>query len=329
MKKLVGVLLAAGFLFAGPHQAWSLTAQQKLLARNAAEVDAYAKLAKEVKGLWIDGIDVVRNFVSEESVRNVRFEAFVRGARIVRAADHPDGMAEVEMEITLEEFVRNVEELEKTVYKGKKKYEFFKIREITQQRTVTVTGFGAPASASEGAQDAAPARAASSDGFAQKAFAALGTRYSAQQKLMGKNAAEVDALSKLAKEVKGLWIDGIDVVKNFVTEESVRNVKFDAYIRGAQFIDFDVTSDGIISATAQITLTQVIRNIEVIKKTTYKGRDKDDIKTKITENITETQVPLVITVVGYGAMTGGSPGSGSSGAGGEKEPQPVVPGSIR
>ena len=217
----------------------------------------------------------------------------------------------------------NVEELEKTVYKGKKKYEFIKIKEITEQRTVRVSGFGAPPTVSESASEP-PAAAA--DGFAQKAFAALGTRYTAQQKLMGKNAAEVDALGKLAKEVKGLWIDGIDVVKNFVTEESVRNVKFDAFIRGAQFIDFDVTSDGMVAATAQITLTQVIRNIEVIKKTKQKGDDKDDIKTKITTKVTETSVPLVITVVGYGAMTGGFSGAG---AGGESTPQAVVPGSVQ
>jgi hypothetical protein len=318
------VLLAAGALLAGSSEAWALSAQEKLLARNAAEVDAYAKLTKEVKGLWIDGIDVVKNFVSEESVRNVRFDAFVRGARILRAVDHPDGMCEVEMEITLEEFVRNVEELKKTTYKGKKKYEFITIKEITEQRTIRVTGFGAPPAA-EAAPEPAPARAVP-DGFAQKAFAVLGDRYTAQQKLMGKNAAEIDALGRLAKEVKGLWIDGIDVVKNFVSEESVRNVKFDAFIRGAQFIDFDVSADGMVSATAQITLTQVIRNIEIIKKTKYKGKDDDDIKTKITEKITETNVPLVITVVGYGAMTGVSPGGGN---GGGNAPQTVVPGSVQ
>jgi hypothetical protein len=187
-----------------------------------------------------------------------------------------------------------------------------------------VTGFGAPPAAAASAEEAAPATAVP-EGFTQKAFAALGTRYSAQQRLMGKNAAEVDALGKLAKEVKGLWIDGIDVVKNFVTEESVRNVKFDAFIRGAQFIDFDASADGIVSATAQITLTQVIRNIEVIKKTKYKGDDKDDIKTKITEKITETSVPLVITVVGYGAMVGESSGGAAAG----KAPPVTIPGSVQ
>jgi len=327
MRRLFVSLLVAGTILGGAYGTWALTAQEKLMSRNAAEVDAYAKLAKEVKGLWIDGIDVVKNFVTEESVRNVRFDAFVRGAHVVKTTDHPDGMAEVEMEITLTEFVRNVEEVFKTTYKGKKKYEFSNIEEKTQQRTVKVTGFGAPPSATESAPEA-PAGTPAADGFAQKAFAALGTRYSAQQKLMGKNAAEVDALGKLAKEVKGLWIDGIDVVKNFVTEESVRNVKFDAYIRGAQFIDFDVTADGIVTATAQITLTQVIRNIEVIKKTTYKGKHADDIKTKITEKITEKSVPLVITVVGYGAMTGGSSGAGGA-ASGQAAPPTTMPGSVQ
>jgi hypothetical protein len=320
MRTKFAVLVALGTLLVASPAAWALTAQEKLLARNAAEVDAYAKLAKEVKGLWIDGIDVVRNFVSEESVRNVRFEAFVRGARVVRAADHPDGMAEVEMQITLEEFVRNVEEIQKTVYKGKKKYEFIKVREITQQRTISVTGFGAPPSATETAAPAAAAPRPGADGFAQKAFAALGNRYTAQQKLMAKNAAEVDALAKLAKEVKGLWIDGIDVVKNFVTEESVRNVKFDAYISGAQFIDFDVSPDGIFSATAQITLMQVVRNIEIIRKSKRKG-DEDIVK-KVTTIVTEQQIPQVITVVGYGAIAG----AGGEGAG-EQAPPPA--GSVR
>ena len=323
MRQLFAVVLAVGTLIVGAHPGWALTAQEKLLARNAAEVDAYAKLAKEVKGLWIDGIDVVRNFVSEESVRNVRFDAFVRGARVVRADSHPDGMAEVEMEIVLEEFVRNVEELQKTVYKGKKKYEFYKITPVVEQRSIKVTGFGAPPTDTP-AQEAAAVRP-STDGFAQRAFAALGTRYTAQQKLMGKNAAEVDALGKLAKEVKGLWIDGIDVVKNFVIEESVRNVKFDAFICGAQFIDFDVSPDGMVSATAQITLTQVVRNIEVIKKTKYKGHDKDDIKVKITEKVTEQQIPLVITVVGYGAMSGGGSDAGDAG----KAPAASVSGSVQ
>jgi len=78
----------------------SSPAQAYALAKRAAIADAYRLIAEKVKGVRIDGQDLVKNMMVERSTVRTSVEAMVRNANIVETT-FKEGLCEVEMEITL------------------------------------------------------------------------------------------------------------------------------------------------------------------------------------------------------------------------------------
>ena len=85
------VVRVAGRAAQNPDWAWN-AAQARLLARRAATVDAYRRIAEQVHGV---SVAISRGWVGTE-VRGV-----VRGARIVEIRRGPDGIAEVDATLDL------------------------------------------------------------------------------------------------------------------------------------------------------------------------------------------------------------------------------------
>lgn len=83
--------------------------QAKLLARRAAQMDAYRLLAEQVIGLRIDAGTTVQDFVAQSDEVSGRVEAFLKGARIVETRDMPDG-AEVDLELYLGDMWQIIQE---------------------------------------------------------------------------------------------------------------------------------------------------------------------------------------------------------------------------
>jgi len=75
-------------------------AQAYALAKRAATADAYRLIAEKVKGVNVDGQDLVKNMMVKRSTVRTSVQAMVRNANIVETT-FKDGLCEVEMEITL------------------------------------------------------------------------------------------------------------------------------------------------------------------------------------------------------------------------------------
>ncbi len=75
-------------------------AQAYALAKKAAVADAYKILAEKVKGVRIEGEDIIGNMMIKKSSIHTSVNAMIKGANIVET-NFKDGLCEVEVELTL------------------------------------------------------------------------------------------------------------------------------------------------------------------------------------------------------------------------------------
>ncbi|MCD6433827.1 MAG: LPP20 family lipoprotein [Sulfurimonas sp.] len=78
----------------------SSPAQAYALAKRAATADAYRLIAEKVKGVRIDGQDLIKNMMVKRSIVRTSVQAMVRNANVVETT-FKEGLCEVEMEILL------------------------------------------------------------------------------------------------------------------------------------------------------------------------------------------------------------------------------------
>jgi hypothetical protein len=78
----------------------SSPAQAYALAKRAAVADAYRLIAEKVKGVRIDGQDLIKNMMVKRSTVRTSVQAMIRNANIVETT-FKEGLCEVEMEIKL------------------------------------------------------------------------------------------------------------------------------------------------------------------------------------------------------------------------------------
>ena len=78
----------------------SSPAQAYALAKRAAVADAYRLVAEKVKGVRVDGQDVIKNMMVKRSTVRTSVNAMVRNANVVETT-FKEGLCEVEMEIKL------------------------------------------------------------------------------------------------------------------------------------------------------------------------------------------------------------------------------------
>ena len=78
----------------------SSPAQAYALAKRAATADAYRLVAEKVKGVRVDGQDVIKNMMVKRSTVRTAVSAMIRNANIVETT-FKEGLCEVEMEITI------------------------------------------------------------------------------------------------------------------------------------------------------------------------------------------------------------------------------------
>jgi len=78
----------------------SSPAQAYALAKRAAVADAYRLVAEKVKGVRVDGQDLIKNMMVQRSTVRTSVQAMVRNANIVETT-FKEGLCEVEMEIVI------------------------------------------------------------------------------------------------------------------------------------------------------------------------------------------------------------------------------------
>lgn len=75
-------------------------AQAYALAKRAAIADGYRAIAEKVKGVRIDGQDLIKNMMVKRSTIRTSVKAMVRNANVVETT-FKEGLCEVEMEIVI------------------------------------------------------------------------------------------------------------------------------------------------------------------------------------------------------------------------------------
>jgi len=75
-------------------------AQAYALAKRAAVADAYRIIAEKIKGVRIEGHDLIKNMMVKRSTVRTSVNAIVRNASIIET-NFKDGLCEVEMEVVL------------------------------------------------------------------------------------------------------------------------------------------------------------------------------------------------------------------------------------
>jgi len=74
--------------------------QAYALAKRAAIADAYRLIAEKVKGVYVEGDDLIKNMMVKNSTVKTSVAAYIRNANITETT-FKDGLCEVEMEIVL------------------------------------------------------------------------------------------------------------------------------------------------------------------------------------------------------------------------------------
>jgi len=75
-------------------------AQAYALAKRAAIADGYRLIAEKIKGVRVDGQDVIKNMMVKRSTIRTAVQAMVQNANVVET-NYKDGLCEIEMEIVL------------------------------------------------------------------------------------------------------------------------------------------------------------------------------------------------------------------------------------
>lgn len=250
-------------------------AQNKLLAKRAAEADAYRKLGETIQGLQITSDTHVRDFVCESDTIRSDFDGFVRGVRFGKPKWDSEGTCSIEAEVTVAKLVEELKEMHKRHYKGDKlKSEDF--RQITQyykKDIIKAVGMGAPRPelppGIPGGDIPMPAGVTAPP----PVIPALWKSIPPQERLMAQRAAELDAKRKLVERIKGLRVSSATHVRDFVAESDVIDAECAATLTGSYQVGDAYYHDDelIVEVTCEVPTEQVITTIKSLHKRHYKG----------------------------------------------------------
>jgi hypothetical protein len=282
---LAGLILAPSLAMADAVDE-KLKAQNKLLAARAARVDAMRRLAERINGLVITSETTVKDFVATNDRIQSAMVSWLRGAKEVGEPKYnPDSTCEVTMEVTIQEVVVELTKLYKEYYKGDKiqLQDIEKLTINTNEKTIRETGSGAPRPEFEARGQTATPTATGSDIMSKKAWEYWNTHCTGRGRLMAERAARVEALRRLGERINGLLITSETTVKDFVATDDRISTAMAAFIRGGREVDKRYhDNELIVEVTMEVTLKDLIVNLETWHKEYYKG---DKISTQDIEKI--------------------------------------------
>lgn len=112
---------------------------KRIMAKRAAEIDVYRRLAERAAGVSITSSSTLKDFVVKDDSLKASFSHAVKSAEITSIAYNSDGTASVEATLKIGPLVR-------TIVKHKSaKGETLKVEESTEQMSITEIGNGAAA----------------------------------------------------------------------------------------------------------------------------------------------------------------------------------------
>lgn len=297
----IGLILALTASIAGAQEA----EKAKLLAKRAAEADAYRKLAEAVYGLQINSRTYVKDFVTESDEIRGDVDTFIKGVRLGNPTFYEDGSAEVPAEVTVAKVVETLREAHKRHYKGDdiKTEDFESITKRIEKSVIKVVGMGAPRidvpqDLPEGAEEAL-GPAPQPDAGAPLPIPDIWKKVGPQARLMAIRAARLDALRRLAERIKGLRLTSNTQVRDFVTESDVITTELNAFLVGASEVGrpFLHHDELIAEVTMVVPTEQIITAIKELHTRHYKG---DDVKGTDIEKIVKTVIKKDFEATGMG-----------------------------
>jgi len=251
-------------------------AQNKVLAKRAAEADCYRKLAETVYGLQLTSDTYVRDFVTESDEIRTSVNAWVKGVRLGMPRYYEGGVCEIDAEVTVAKLITNLKEIHATHYRGNtvKSTDFEQIKETVKTDVIRVTGAGAPRpeipELPEGFDDVLTPLPGNV--VLRASIPDIWKRVGPQAWLMAERAAKVDAMRRLLEQIKGLRLNSNTLVRDFVTEYDEISAKADGIVIGAMEVGSYLHEDElIVDVTVEIPVEKIVTRIKELHTEHYKG----------------------------------------------------------
>ena len=292
----------------------ALPPHQKLMAKRAAELDAYRNMTERIMGLRIDSDSTVVNFVGESDRIATSMDHFIKGLRIDddQTSWYDDGTCEVVVEVSLSKVIKELKTSYDKYYKGRGKWKtksFEKIKTYTEKRVLTEIGVGAVRRTSLIPEPETVPVVLDFMNPRDKhiSLPAIYSRYPPKNRLMAKRIATVDAYRKLAERIYGLRIRAQTTVRDFdvnMSSDIIRG-RLNHHLKGMRIDEVRYQEDGIVEVQVSLTLKQIVTVLKLVCDEYYNETGKR-IKSKLLKEITKHADRKTITVLGMGAITGKS-----------------------
>ncbi len=288
----------AAFVMTVPTWAQSAVsdAQNKLLARRAAEADCYRKLAEAVYGARITSDTYVRDFVTESDEIRAAVDTFVKGIRLGPPRYYDDGVCEVDAEVTVAKLVTTLKAVHKTHYHGNRvtTTDIENIRQHVKTDVFRVTGSGAPRpdlppDLPDGIEEVITPLPP--DYVPTRSIPPIWKTVGPQARLMAERAARLDAMRKLLENIKGLRLTSDTLVRDFITEFDEIRTRADGIVYGATQLSAYLHDDELIAeVTMEVPVEKIITRIKELHSEHYHGNkvtrtDITNIKKKIKRDL--------------------------------------------
>lgn len=225
---------------------------EKVQMINAARVDLYAQLAREIKGLNISESSIVADAVTLETIRSGFVDAIVRGV-VEGEPVFVGDVCLIDGSITLDQVVENLARIT-TTRNNEPTANFESIKRYNNLTVVKAKGSGTLAAPGNNA----PSRAAlADDGLAYTISQLEGP---GQHKLNAIEAARLDAYARLAGKLKGMHITDRTTLYNS-TQSRWTEAATSALIKGARIKRYFPLGKDAVVCEMEITLEQIVENI--------------------------------------------------------------------
>jgi hypothetical protein len=252
-------------------------AQNKLLAKRAAEADCYRKLAETVYGLQLTSDTYVRDFVTESDEIRSSVDAFIKGIQLSPPRYYDDGVCEVDGEVTVAKIVTKIKELHATHYRGNRvtTTDIENIQKRVKTDVIRATGSGVPRpdlppDLPEGIEDVLTPLPSAPP--MTRYIPAIWKTVGPQGRLMAERAAEMDAMRKLLERIKGLRLTSDTLVRDFVTESDEIRTRAEGIVIGASVVGKYLHQDELIAeVTMEVPVEKIITRINELHSEHYHG----------------------------------------------------------
>lgn len=253
-------------------------AQNKLLAKRAAEADCYRKLAESVYGVQLTSDTYVRDFITESDQIRAGVDTFVRGIRLGQPRYFEDGVCEIDGEVTVAKLITTIKEVHEAHYKGRSvtTKDIEQISERLKTDVIRATGTGAPR----------PELPPDLPMGIEQVITPLPQGYSSppmsvpaiwktvppNERLMAQRAAEVDAMRKLLELIQGLRLTSDTLVRDFITESDEIRTQAQGIVVGATPVSkYFHTDELIVEVTMEVPVERIITKIKELHTEHYHG----------------------------------------------------------